>query len=292
MGQVIGHRFLVQESLGEGPLWASWLGQDLQSGQPVTVKLMVDEAAADSEATPRFLKQAEDAFRLDHPHIVRTIATGMEAGRHFLVSEHVDGRDLRQWFSDGTHSFAELRDKLKATCEALHYAHSNGVFHRSLRPDCILVDASGRLLVADFGFARRLEGAMRRSSPGAVEDSVTYITPEQARGQRGDARSDLYTLGIVLYEICTGRPPFTDPDATRVVYRHMNERPVPPRQVEPRIPHWLSHVIMKLLEKDPTRRYQTARDLSQELSRLTALGEGQFIELEASDPAKDRKSVV
>lgn len=288
-GQLVGQRFVVQESLGEGAVWAAWLGRDLQSGQVVTIKIMVDEAASEAEATPRFLKQAEDAFKLDHPHIVRTLATGTEGGRHYLVCEHVDGCDIRAWFGEGTHSFAELRDKLKSICEALHYAHANGVFHRSLRPECIFVDHQGHVRVTDFGFARRLEGAMRRTSSVTAGSTVTYITPEQARGQRGDARSDLYTLGIVLYEICTGRAPFTDPDPMRVVYRHMHERPVPPRQVDPHIPHWLNHVIMKLMEKDPPRRYQTARDLSQELSKLERLGEGQFIELEASDPARARR---
>ena len=289
-GRMVANRFLLGERIGEGPIWNVYLAHDVTTGSRVAVKVLRDEVAAQPEASTRFLKQAEDGFKLDHPNIVRSLATGSESGHAFLITEYVGGRNIRQWFNDEQRDFNRLRDKLKALCETLLYAHTHGILHRSLKPENVLVDETDTLKVADFGFARRLEGETR-AAPGE-SSNVAYITPEQAKGQRGDARSDLYSLGVLLYELATGKVPFWAPDPVRIVFMHINEVPVRPRHINPKVPTWVEHVVMRLLQKDPAQRYGSARELADEIGRLERHGEGELIELEASDSAMARRIVA
>ncbi len=289
-GKLIANRYIISHRIGEGPLWYVYLAQDIKSGEAVSVKVMREDVAAEPEATPRFLKQAEDVFKLAHPNIVRTIGTGTEDGRHFLITQYVYGRNIRQWFVEEGRSFSDLRDKLKVICEALSYAHSTGIFHRSIKPENIFIDPDGIVRITDFGFARRLESCTRPSSAGT--SAVAYITPEQAKGQRGDARSDLYSLGVVLYELATGKLPFWAPDPVRIVFKHINDTPVRPRQVNPRVPSWVEHVVLKLLEKDPNQRFQSTREVFEELARLERQGEGQFIEMPLGETAGSRPGIA
>jgi hypothetical protein len=286
-GKLVANRFLLNEKLGEGSIWVVYLAQDVKTGQRVAVKVLRDEVAAEPEASTRFLKQAEDGFKLNHPSIVRSLATGSEAGHHFLITEYVQGRNIRQWFSDEGRDFNKLREKLKALCDALLYAHANGIFHRSLKPENVLIDENDQLKIADFGFARRLEGETR-AAPGEASN-VAYITPEQAKGQRGDARSDLYSLGVLIYELAAGKVPFWAPDPVRIVFMHINEAPVRPRHINPKVPMWVEHVVMRLLQKDPGQRYQSVREVKDEIARLGRHNEGEFIELDASDSAQARR---
>ncbi|NDD26929.1 MAG: hypothetical protein EB084_01490 [Proteobacteria bacterium] len=289
-GRMVASRYLIGERLGDGSIWNMYIAQDVTTGQRVAVKVLSDEVAAQPEATVRFLKQAEDGFKLSHPNVVRSIATGGEDGHFFLVTELVQGRNLRQWFNDEQRDFSRLRDALKVICEALAHAHANGILHRSLRPENILVDENDCIRIADFGFARRLEGETR-VAPGE-SSGVAYITPEQAKGQRGDARSDLYSLGVLLYELATGKVPFWAPDPVRIVFMHINEVPVRPRHINPKVPMWVEHIALRLLQKDPAQRYGSARDLADEITRLERHGEGEFIELDTSDSAIARRPVA
>ncbi|MBM3462772.1 MAG: hypothetical protein FJX76_11780 [Armatimonadetes bacterium] len=287
-GKVVANRYVVGQRLGEGGLWVVYLGNDLASGQPVAIKVMREDVAAEPEASTRFLKQAEDAFKLNHANIVRVLATGTEDDRHFLITEYVDGKNIRQWFMEEGRSWSELSERLKAICQALSYAHSLGIFHRSIKPENLFIDRNGILKITDFGFARRLEGQTRLTS-GGHENVVAYITPEQAKGQRGDARSDLYSLGVVLYELSTGKLPFWAPDPVRIVFKHINELPVRPRQVNPKVPPWVEHITLRLLEKDPGQRFQSVKDVFDELTRAERSGTGEFIELDATDFAQARR---
>lgn len=290
VGRVVANRFLLGERLSEGPIWNVHVAHDATTGDRVAVKVLRDDVAAQAEASTRFLKQAEDGFKLDHPNIVRSLATGTDGGYTFLITELVQGRNIRQWFNDEHRDFSRLRDKLKGICETLLYAHGNGILHRSLKPENILIDENDVLRVADFGFARRLEGETR-AAPGE-SSNVAYITPEQAKGQRGDARSDLYSLGVLLYELATGKVPFWAPDPVRIVFMHINEVPVRPRHINPKVPAWVEHVVMRLLQKDPAQRFASARELAEEIGRLERHGEADLIELDASDSALARRVVA
>lgn len=286
---MVANRFLLGERIGEGTIWNVHIAQDVTSGDRVAVKVLRDDVAALPEASSRFLKQAEDGFKLNHPSIVRSLATGSEDGHSFLITEFVQGRNFRQWFNDEQRDFHRLRDKIKTLCEALAHAHANGILHRSLKPENILIDESDALRVADFGFARRLEGETR-AAPGE-SGNVAYITPEQAKGQRGDARSDLYSLGVLLYELATGKVPFWAPDPVRIVFMHINEVPVRPRHINPKVPAWVEHVVMRLLQKEPSQRFASARDLADEIVRLERQGEAELIELDTADSALGRRMV-
>ncbi len=288
-GKLVASRYLISQRMGEGSLWTVYLAQDLGTGAPVAVKVMRDDVAAEPDAVSRFLKQAEDAFKLQHPNIVRVLATGTEDDHHFLITEFVEGKNIRQWFMEEGRSFSDLSERLKAICQALSYAHGMGIFHRAVKPENLFVDTEGRIRITDFGFARRLEGQTRLSVSGTAMNAVAYITPEQAKGQRGDARSDLYSLGVVMYELATGKLPFWAPDPVRIVFKHINDLPVRPRQVNPRVPPWVEHITLKLLEKDPNQRYQSVKDVYDELVRAERQSSGEFIELEATDMAQARR---
>lgn len=289
-GRTVADRFLLGERLSEGSIWTMHLAHDVTTGQRVAVKVLREDVAVQPEASTRFLKQAEDGFKLDHPNIVRSLATGSEGGYTFLITELVQGRNIRQWFNDEHRDFNRLREKLKVLCETLLYAHGNGILHRSLKPENLLIDENDTLRVADFGFARRLEGETR-AAPGE-SSNVAYITPEQAKGQRGDARSDLYSLGVLLYELATGKVPFWAPDPVRIVFKHINEVPIRPRHINPKVPAWVEHIVMRLLQKEPAQRFATAHELADEIGRLERHGEADLIELDASDSALARRVVA
>lgn len=289
LGTLVAKRFLLDEKLGEGSSWLVYIARDMASGKKVVVKVLREEVAAEPDACSRFLKQAEDGFKLNHANIVHSLATGSENGRQFLITEYVQGRNIRQWFADEGRDFNKLRGKLKVVCDALHYAHSNGVFHRSLKPENVLVDENDAIKLVDFGFARRLEGQTRETA--SASSNVAYLTPEQAKGQRGDARSDLYSLGVLIYELATGKVPFWAPDPVRIVFMHINETPVRPRHINPKVPMWIEHIVMRLLQKDPGQRHQSVREVHDELARSERRNEAEFIELEATDFAQARRSV-
>ena len=275
VGQIVSS-YRVVRRIGRGGMGVVYEAQDTRLGRNVALKFLPPDYSGDKPALERFQREARAASALNHPNICTLHDIGTHEGRPFLVLELLDGQTLQKRIQSGPLAVEELLELGLQICDALDAAHARGIVHRDLKPANLFATARGQAKVLDFGLAKRLgppesgaagdDGPL--STPGAVIGTVAYMSPEQARGQDLDARTDLFSLGVVLYEAATGRLPFQG-DATAILFDAiLNKAPAPPRQWNPALPAELEHIILKTLEKDRAVRYQTAADLRADLKRL------------------------
>jgi len=264
-------RYAILKKLGEGGKGIVYKARDTVLNRVVAIK-MLKSAAADEESYSRFIREAQAVAKLNHPNIVSIHDVGREEGKQFFVLEYVDGMSLRDLAATYPEGKCDLETVLRIgidVCSALQYAHSQGVLHRDIKPENILITQEGTAKLMDFGLAKML-GQPRITQDGIIVGTVAYVAPEVALGKEADGRSDLYSLGAVLYETVTGKPPFLGEDPVKVIFGHVHDYPVSPSRLNPKLPQALADIIMKLLEKGPERRYQTAADL---LGVLRGVGE-------------------
>jgi serine/threonine-protein kinase len=248
-----------------------YLAKDLLLGRPVALKVLFPELSVDEAFVARFRREAQAAANLSHPHIVSIYDWGEGERTYFMVMEYVDeGRTLAQEIREGPLSPEKAASIAADVAGALAFAHSNGVIHRDVKPGNVLMDANGQVKVADFGIARAVGDQDGLTKTGAVMGTATYFSPEQAQGYGVDARSDIYSLGVVLYEMVTGKPPFAGENPVAIAYQHVREDPVPPRQINRSVPPSLEAIILQAMAKDPARRYQSADDMRDDLARFLA----------------------
>ena len=245
---------------------------DMETGKTIALKIPHPEVEREPQLFDRFRREEEIGKKLDHPGVMKVIGGGPRS-RVYMVMEWVDGRLLRQVMNEGK---LDVERAIRITvniCHALEYIHSQGVVHRDLKPENIMIDADDRIKIIDFGIAglagsRRLTFARFSDTMGTPE----YISPEQVRGQRGSARSDVYTVGVMLYEMVTGKVPFTGDSPFVVMNERLLNYPPPPREIDPSISPQLQEVIYRALERDPRNRYRSARDLAWDLEHLDQVG--------------------
>ena len=253
-GAVLRERYLLGPELGRGGMGVVYRATDLALAREVAVKVMPETAATD-EARVRLLREARTAATLNHPGIVTVHDVGEESGCAFFVMELVEGPTLAQ---ARPARLEDVLDVVMQLCEALEHAHAHGLVHRDLKPDnVLLVPGSNRVKLADLGVAVPVRGS-RLTLAGSIVGTVAYMAPEQAMGEAVDARSDLYSLGVVLYELTVGHTPFRGDNPLAIVSQHVNAPVVPPRALRPDLPAALEAVILKLLAKDPAQRYASA----------------------------------
>src|SRR3954468_1051109 len=270
--RVYNGRYEIVQHIARGGMAEVFLARDLLLDRPVAIKVLFPEFAADRSFVERFRREARSAANLNHPNIVSIYDWGEEEGTYFIVMEYVEGRPLRQVIrEDGPippQRAAEIGADIAA---ALSFAHKNNVIHRDVKPGNVLISPNGQVKVTDFGIARAAGNAQEAlTQTGAVMGTATYFSPEQAQGRPIDFRSDVYALGIVLYEMVVGRPPFYNENPVAVAYQHVRERPVPPRQRNPKIPVAFESVVLKALAKNPGNRYSSAEELRADLLRFRA----------------------
>jgi eukaryotic-like serine/threonine-protein kinase len=265
---VLGGRYEVEEELGRGGMAKVYRGTDTVLGRPVAVKILAPQFTDDPSFVDRFRREAQAAARLNHPNLVSVYDTGSDDGVHFIVMEYVEGRTLADYLAGGGRIMPQRAIEIaEAVSQALTAAHAQGVIHRDIKPGNIMITPSGDVKVADFGIARVIAGAETIAQTAAVLGTAAYLSPEQAQGQPVDQRSDLYSLGCVLYEMVAGRPPFTGDSPVAVASKQVLEQPVPPSKLNPDVSPQLDAVIMRTLAKNPDNRYGSAEEFRQDLER-------------------------
>ena len=269
-GSVVDNRYDVVRPLGSGGMGEVYLARDMTLGRDVALKLLRSQFANDKESAERFKREAMSAARLSHPNIVQVYDRGVtEDGTSYIAMEYVPGGTLKERIThDGPLDAKDAASFGYQVAEALGAAHAKGVIHRDIKPQNVLITAPGEAKVADFGIARALSAAAdSRTKTGAVMGTAGYMSPEQALGEPATPKSDLYSLGIVLYEALTGKLPFTADNPIAVSMKHANEPPSPPQQINPSVPDGMNAIILKLLAKAPEDRYADADELAEDLWR-------------------------
>jgi serine/threonine-protein kinase len=261
---IIDGRYRVLRRLGSGGMADVYLVEDQQLGRRVALKLLYRHLAEDVQFVERFRREASSAAGLQHPNIVGIFDRGEWDGTYYIAMEYIEGHTLKEIIRERGPAPPEAAvDVVLQILRAARYAHQRGIVHRDLKPHNVLIDEDGRVKVTDFGIARA--GASDMTETGSIMGTAQYLSPEQAQGRPVDARSDLYSIGIVLYELLTGRVPFDAESPVSVALKQVSELPVPPREIDPTIPPALEAVVLRALEKDPARRFADADEFIEAL---------------------------
>ncbi len=248
-----------------------WVAEDRLLGRQVAVKILHDQFASSEAFVERFRREAQAAANLSHTNIVAVYDWGQDGDTYFMVMELVQGRDLRDVLrSEGPLLPRRVAEIGADICVAVSVAHSQGLVHRDIKPANILLTPDGAVKVADFGIARALDDSESLTKTGAVIGTATYFSPEQAQGATADARSDIYSVGVVMYELLTGAPPFSGESPVAVAYQHVQQAPEPPSRLNPNVPPGLEAIVLKAMAKNPDDRYQSASEMVEDIDRLLA----------------------
>ena len=271
--RLLSDRYELGEVLGYGGMSEVHRGLDTRLGRDVAVKVLRADLARDPQFQMRFRREAQNAAALNHPAIVAVYDTGEVQGESgplpYIVMEYVDGQTLREIVkTTGPMTQQHVIEVMADVCAALDFSHRHSIIHRDVKPANIMITRGGAVKVMDFGIARALGEGQNVTQTAAVIGTAQYLSPEQARGEAVDARSDVYAAGCVLFELLAGEPPFTGDTPVAVAYQHVREEPRRPSEVNPRIPSSLDAVVLKALSKNPLNRYQSAAEMRSDLVRV------------------------
>jgi eukaryotic-like serine/threonine-protein kinase len=255
-GMVVDDRYRLDRKIGSGGMADVWLADDTELDRKVAIKILHDRFAQDSEFVQRFQREAQAAAGLQHPNVVGIFDRGAFDGTYFIAMEYVDGPSLKDLVKGGM-APKDAIDFTRQILNAARFAHRKGIVHRDLKPQNVLIDDEGRARVADFGIARAGENS-DITATGSVMGTAQYISPEQAQGKPTTPRSDIYSIGVILYEELTGRVPFQGESAVAVALKQVSETPRRPSAINPNVPPALDAVVMRALAKDPDARFKDA----------------------------------
>ena len=270
-GQDIAH-YKITSLLGKGGMGEVYLAQDMRLGRPVALKLLPAHFTVDAERVRRFEQEARTASSLNHPNILTIYEIGETEGTYYIATEFVEGQTLRQHMAGARMAFTEVLKVAVQLASALSAAHRAGVIHRDIKPENIMLRPDGYVKILDFGLAKLTENpagwqpvgptaetrTLLKTGPGVVMGTAHYMSPEQTRGEPLDARSDIFSLGVVLYHAATGRPPFSGPSLLAVMHEVAAVNPLPPSAIEHGLPREFDLIVERALAKDKERRYSSA----------------------------------
>ena len=271
--RLVGGRYELGGVLGRGGMAEVHMGRDVRLGRNVAVKTLRADLASDPTFQARFRREAQSAASLNHPAIVAVYDTGEDllngTPLPYIVMEYVEGTTLRELLQSGRRLLPERALEIVAgVLQALEYSHRNGIIHRDIKPGNVMLTRSGHVKVMDFGIARAVaDMGATMTATAAVIGTAQYLSPEQAKGEHVDARSDIYSTGCLLYELLVGRPPFVGDSPVSVAYQHVREDPLPPSQFDPEVPPEIDAIVLKALAKNPENRYQSADEMRADIDR-------------------------
>jgi eukaryotic-like serine/threonine-protein kinase len=261
-------RYQIIRKLGSGGMANVYLAEDQELGRRVAIKILDDRHARDDQFIERFRREAQHAAGLSQPNIVSVYDRGEAEGTYYIAMEYVEGRTLKELLvARGPSPIGIAIDYTRQILSALRFAHRNGIVHRDIKPHNVIVDGEGRVKVMDFGIARA-GAASQMTEAGSIIGTAQYLSPEQARGAPVDQTSDLYSTGIVLYELLTGTVPFTGETPVEIAMKHLSQVPAPPSTHRQEIPRDLDYVVLRALAKDPADRYHSAEEMDSDLERI------------------------
>ncbi|MDQ4011480.1 MAG: Stk1 family PASTA domain-containing Ser/Thr kinase [Actinomycetota bacterium] len=271
--RLLSERYELGETLGYGGMSEVHRGRDVRLDRDVAVKVLRADLARDPQFQHRFRREAQNAASLNHPAIVAVYDTGETVSEYgplpYIVMEFVDGRTLRDIVkTEGPMGEQRAMETMADVCAALDFSHRNGIIHRDVKPANVMITTAGAVKVMDFGIARALADGQGVTQTAAVIGTAQYLSPEQARGEQVDARSDVYAAGCVLYELITGDPPFTGDSPVAVAYQHVREDPTPPSHQNPDVSAAVDAIVLKAMSKNPANRYQSAAEMRTDLIRV------------------------
>lgn len=268
MSKVFGERYEIIERIGVGGMAIVYKAKDLLLNRIVTIKVLREQFASDEDFVRRFRREAQSAASLSHPNIVSIYDVGKDGETEYIVMEYIEGRNLKELIRNYAPLSAEQTINLgRQIAEAIRHAHEHHIIHRDIKPHNILVTADGRVKVTDFGIARAVSAATMTHT-GDIVGSVHYLSPEQAKGVQTNEQSDLYSLGIILYELLTGKVPYDGETPISIALKHLQEAPVPPKKLNPKISEELESIVLRAIAKSPEQRYGTAKELLEDLGRI------------------------
>ncbi|MBA2643841.1 MAG: Stk1 family PASTA domain-containing Ser/Thr kinase [Solirubrobacterales bacterium] len=267
-GVVIDGRYRLLSRLGHGGMAEVWAAEDSELGRQVALKMLHARLAADQDFVERFRREASAAAGLQHPNVVQVYDRGESQGTYYIAMEYLRGLSLKDVVRRGSLEPGYAVELIVQVLKAARFAHRNGIVHRDLKPHNVMLDGEGRVKVTDFGIARA--GASDMTETGSIMGTAQYLSPEQAQGHAVTERSDLYSVGVMLFELLTGRVPFEGESAVTIALRHVSEAPPPPSRLNPAVSPALDAVVLRALEKDPGRRF---RDADEFITALAATGE-------------------
>jgi len=280
-GTIFAGRYRLERKLGGGGMADVWLAEDQELGRKVAIKMLHDRYANDAQFVERFRREATHAAGLSHPNVVSIFDRGEAEGSYFIVMEYVEGRTLKELIvTRGPCPVPVAISYVRQVLAALRYAHRNGIVHRDIKPHNVLVDHEGRVKVADFGIARA--GSSQMTEAGSIIGTAQYLSPEQARGAPVDESSDLYSTGIVLFELVTGKVPFSGETPVEIAMKHLSQVPPAPSSIRPEVPHDLDLVVLRALAKEPADRYRSAKEMDRDLELV---GRGDAVGPETEEAA-------
>jgi Serine/threonine protein kinase len=269
----LDNRYELDGVVGRGGMAEVYRARDLRLDRVVAIKTLRADLARDHTFQARFRREAQSAASLNHPSIIAVFDTGEDRSEGtpvpYIVMEFVDGKTLRDILRADRRLLPERAMELTdGILRALDYSHRGGIVHRDIKPANVMITRNGDVKVMDFGIARAMaDSAATMTQTAQVIGTAQYLSPEQARGERVDARSDIYSTGCVLYELLTGQPPFTGDSPVAIAYQHVREDPILPSQIDPEIPRWADAIVLKAMAKDPAQRYQSAAEMRADIQR-------------------------
>ena len=279
--QVFDGRYRVVRKLGTGGMANVYLAEDQELGRSVAIKMLDERHSQDEQFVERFRREAKNAAGLSHPNIVSIYDRGQAEGTYYIAMEYLEGRTLKELLiARGPTPLAVAIDYARQILSALGFAHRHGIVHRDIKPHNVVVAPDGRLKVTDFGIAR--SGTSQMTETGSIIGTAQYLSPEQAKGAPVTPASDIYSVGIVLYEMLTGLVPFTGDTPLEIAMKHLSTTPLPPSEARPDVPHELDSIVLRALAKDPEDRYQSADEMDADLARASR---GQAVAPETEEAA-------